>query len=71
MRHFLTMKILVQNRKTNAFLTAGAKWVRHLNLARPFTNPISALRFCADHELRDTDMIVCLPRAKQVRLELI
>jgi hypothetical protein len=66
------MKIVVQNRKTNAFLTQDAKWVRRLDDARHFTTSIEALRFCADRELRDMDMLVCFPGAKaNLRLPLI
>ena len=69
---FLDMKIVVQNRKTNAFLTQDAKWVRRMDDARHFTTSIEALRFCADRELRDTDMLVCFPGAKEnLRLPLI
>ena len=66
------MKIVVQNRKTNAFLTQDAKWVRHFDYARGFTTSLEALRFCADRELRDTDMLVCFPGARQnLRVPLI
>jgi hypothetical protein len=66
------MKIVVQNRKTNAFLTHEAKWVRRLDDARHFATSIEALRFCADRELHDTDMLVCFPGAKSnLRLPLI
>lgn len=58
------MKIVVQNRKTNAFLTQDAKWVRHVDYARKFATSIEALRFCAERELRGTDMLVCFPGAR-------
>ena len=66
------MKIVVQNRKTNAFLAHDAKWVRRLDDARHFATSIEALRFCADRELRDTDMLVCFPGMRSnLRLPLI
>jgi hypothetical protein len=66
------MKILVQNRNTHAFLARDAKWVRHVDDARPFATSIEALRYCAERELRDTDMLVCFPGARNsIRLRLI
>lgn len=61
---FLKMKIVVQNRKTSAFLAQDAKWVKQLHYARCFRTSLEALRFCADRELRETDMLVCFPGAK-------
>lgn len=66
------MKIVVQNRKTNAFLTADARWVRHFDYARRFTTSLEALRFCAERELRDADMLVCFPGARSnMRVPLV
>lgn len=66
------MKIVVQNRKTNAFLTQDAKWVRRFDGARQFTTSLEALRFCAERELRETDMLVCFPGARtNMRVPLI
>ena len=58
---FWKMKIVVQNRKTNAFLTQDAKWARRLDHARNFATSLEALRYCADRQLRDIDMLVCFP----------
>jgi hypothetical protein len=66
------IRIVVQHRKTNAFLTQDAKWARRLDDARQFRTSIEALRFCADRELRETDMLVCFPGQKaNLRLPLI
>jgi hypothetical protein len=66
------MKIVVQNRKTNAFLTQDAKWVQRFESARQFTTSLEALRFCADRQLRETDMVVCFPGARSnMRVPLI
>jgi hypothetical protein len=66
------MKIVVQNRKTNAFLTQDAKWVQRFESARQFTTSLEALRFCADRQLRETDMLVCYPGARSnMRVPLI
>jgi hypothetical protein len=65
------VKIVVQNRKTNAFLAQDAKWVRHLDYAKPFSTSIEALRFCAERELRETDMLVCHPEMKNLRVPLL
>lgn len=56
-----SMKIVVQNRKTNAFLTPDAKWVRQFEAAHRFANSLEALRFCARRELHDTELLVCFP----------
>lgn len=56
-----TMRILVQDRRTNAFLTRDAKWAKQLDYARPFPTSIDALRFCVERELRDMDVLVCYP----------
>jgi hypothetical protein len=66
------MKIVVQDRKTNAFLTQDARWVRQLDYARRFNTSLEALRFCAGHELRDADVLVCFPGARpNMRVPLI
>ena len=62
-RLFFKMKIVVQNRKTNAFLTEDAKWVKHVDCARGFATSLEALRFCAERDLRETDMLVCFSGA--------
>jgi hypothetical protein len=65
------MKILVQDRKTNAFLTADKRWVRHLDYACSFTTSLDALRFCVEKNLTQMDMLVCYPGAKDnLRLPL-
>jgi hypothetical protein len=66
------MKIVVQNRRTNAFLTQDSKWVRRLDDARHFATSLEALRFCAERELREMDMLVCYPGMRaNMRVELI
>jgi hypothetical protein len=66
------MKIVVQNRRTNKFLTQDAKWVRQYDYARAFATSLEALRFCADQKLQDTDMLICFPGARaNLRVPLI
>ena len=58
------MKIVVQERKTNAFLSSEAKWVRQFDFARAFNTSLEALRFCAERELTNIDLLVCYPGAR-------
>ena len=58
------MRIVVQDRKTNAFLTADARWARQLDYARTFTTSLEALRFCAGRKLTHIDLLVCYSGAK-------
>jgi hypothetical protein len=58
------MRILVQDRRTNAFLTGDAKWVKQLDYARPFSTSLDALRFCVERDLKGMDMLVCYPGQK-------
>jgi hypothetical protein len=65
------MKILVQDRQTNAFLTGDKRWVRQLDYARTFSTSIEALRFCVDTKLTNMDVLVCYPGTKSnLRLPL-
>jgi hypothetical protein len=65
------MKILVQDRKTNAFLTADKRWVRQADHARSFTTSLDALRFCVQTNLTNMDVLVCYPGMKDnLRLPL-
>ena len=60
-RRFLErcMRILVQDRRTNAFLTHDTKWVKQLDYARRFSTSLDALRFCVQRELKGMDLLVC------------
>ena len=68
------MRIIVQNRKTNTFLTGDARWARQLDYAKAFTTSLEALRFCADRHLTQIDsldLLVCYPGARpNLRLPL-
>ena len=65
------IKILVQDRRTNAFLTADKRWVRQLDCARSFATSLDALRFCVQTNLTDVDMLVCYSGIKDnLRLPL-
>ncbi len=65
------MKILVQDRQTNAFLTGDKRWVRQLDYARTFSTSLEALRFCVDTKLTNMDVLVCYPGTKSnLRLPL-
>jgi hypothetical protein len=58
------MRILVQDRRTNAFLTQDSKWVKQLDYARPFPTSLDALRYCVERDLRGMDMLVWYPGQK-------
>jgi len=65
------MKILVQDRQTDAFLTRDKRWVRQLDYARTFSTSLEALRFCVDTKLTNMDVLVCYPGTKSnLRLPL-
>ena len=65
------MTILVQDRRTNAFLMGDAQWVKRLDYARRFATSIEALRFCVERELKGMDVLVCYSGAKNnLRLPL-
>jgi hypothetical protein len=65
------MKIVVQDRRTNAFLAGDAKWIRQLDHARAFTTSLEALRFCTGRDLKGMDVLVCYSDAKtNLRLPL-
>ena len=55
------MRIVVQDRKTNAFLANDARWVKQLDHARGFATSLEALRFCAGRNLTQLDLLVCYP----------
>jgi len=68
---FLAMTILIQDRRTNAFLMGDAKWVKQLDYARRFNTSIEALRFCVERQLKDMDVLVCYTGSKSnLRLPL-
>ena len=65
------MTILVQDRRTNAFLMGDAKWVKQSDHARRFATSIEALRFCVERQLKGMDMLVCYSGPKtNLRLPL-
>jgi hypothetical protein len=65
------MKIVVQNRRTNAFLAGDAKWIQQLDHARAFNTSLEALRFCAGRDLKEIDVLVCYSDSKSnLRLPL-
>ncbi len=65
------MKILVQDRKTNTFLTADRRWVQQLDYARTFSTSLEALRFCLESKLAHKDLLICYPgRKSNLRLPL-
>jgi hypothetical protein len=69
--HLKRMKILVQDRQTNAFLTRDKRWVRQLDYACTFSTSLEALRFCHDTKLTNMDVLVCYPGTKtNLRLPL-
>ncbi|HWN94880.1 MAG TPA: hypothetical protein VNT99_07595 [Methylomirabilota bacterium] len=65
------MRIVVQDRRTNAYLTGEAKWIRQVDAARRFNTSLEALRFCVARELKNMDVLVCYSGAKSnLRLPL-
>jgi hypothetical protein len=65
------MKIVVQDRRTNAFLMGDASWIRHMDSARRFETSLEALRFCVERKLKNMDVLVCYPGTKtNLRLPL-
>ena len=58
------MMIVVQSRRTNAYLTSEAQWIRRMDAARKFSTSLEALRFCVQRELKNMDLLVCYPGAK-------
>lgn len=58
------MKIVIQERRTNAFLTSDGNWIRHVDSALAFNTSLEALRFCAERDLKNMDVLVCYPGAK-------
>lgn len=65
------MKILVQNRRTNAFLMGETQWVKQMDHARTFPTSLEALRFCVNRQLEDMDLLVCFNgRRNDLRLPL-
>ena len=58
------MRIVVQDRRTNSFLTNDARWARQLDYAKAFTTSLEALRYCADRNLSQMDLLVCYPGTK-------
>ncbi len=65
------MRILVQDRRTNAFLTHDTKWAKQLDGARLFSTSLDALRFCVERGLKGMDLLVCYSGQKSnLRLPL-
>ena len=58
------MRIVVQDRRTNAFLTQDSRWVRQFDYARSFATSLEALRFCADRNLTQMDLLICYSGAR-------
>lgn len=65
------MRIVVQDRRTNAYLSGDAQWIRQMDAARRFNTSLEALRFCVERQLKNMDMLVCYSGAKtNLRLPL-
>ena len=58
------MRIVVQDRRTNAYLTGETKWIREMDAARRFDTSLAALRFCVQRKLKHMDMLVCYSDGK-------
>ena len=58
------MRIVVQDRRTNAYLTGETNWIYQIDAARRFNTSLEALRFCAQRKLKHMDMLVCYPDGK-------
>ena len=65
------MKIVIQDRRSNAFLADDSRWVTQLHYARSFRTSLDALRFCAGRNLTQMDLLVSYSGTKRdLRLPL-
>ena len=58
------MRIVVQDRRTNAYLTGETSWIRQIDGARRFDTSLEALRFCVQRKLKHMDMLVSYSNGK-------
>jgi len=58
------MRIVVQDRRTNAYLNGETNWIRQIDTARRFNTSLEALRFCVQRKLKHMDMLVCYADGK-------
>jgi hypothetical protein len=59
-------EIVVQNRRTKAYLCDGNKWSGSPGLARRFETPYHALYTCVDQELEHADVVFRFPDDREV-----
>ena len=59
-------EIVVQNRRTKAYLSDGNKWTDSASSARRFETPYHALYTCVDQELENIDVVFRFPDAREV-----
>ena len=60
-------QIVVQHRRTKAYLRDDNKWTGSALFARLFETPYQALHFCVDKEMEETDIIFRFPDSREVR----
>ena len=51
------MKLLVQHLSSNLFLTDNGQWVKLLNNAKVFDQPLAAIKFCIARSMRDVRLV--------------
>ena len=60
-------QIVVQHRRTKAYLRDDNKWTASALFARLFESPYHALHFCVDKEMEETDIMFRFPDRREVR----
>jgi hypothetical protein len=60
-------KIVLKNRRTNAYLGENNGWLQSSACARFFETPYHALYFCVSKELEGIDIISLVPGEGEVR----
>ncbi len=55
------MKVLIQNPLTFSYLQAPGRWTSDVNAALAFKDSSSALLFCAEHGLYDSQVVLKFP----------
>lgn len=55
-----TVKHLVQNKATRAYLTGDGKWEYDYRLAQDFNNMQAAMHACLRHRIADADLLLMI-----------
>lgn len=60
-------QIVVQHRRTKAYLRDDNKWTGSVLFARLFETPYHALHCCVDKDIEETDIMFRFPDQREVR----